>query len=78
MLKTYDPGLEAELKAGAEEVREKTGLEVVDPHAAGGGWIEEVAVAAREAVSSARRFRKHLVVYQAGPGAAAVTVGGAV
>jgi len=30
VLKTYDPGLEAELKAGAEEVREKTGLEAVD------------------------------------------------
>jgi uncharacterized linocin/CFP29 family protein len=33
-----------------------------------------VAAAAREAVSSARRFRKHLVVYQAGPGTAAVAV----
>ncbi len=75
LLKTYDPGLEAELKAGAEEVREKTGLEAVDPPAAGGGWIEEVAVAAREAASSARRFRKHLAVYQVGPGAA-VAVGG--
>ena len=78
VLKTYDPNLAAELKAGAEEVREKTGLEAVDPPAAGGGWIEEVAVAAREAVSSARRFRKHLAVYQAGPGTAAVAVGGAV
>jgi len=77
LLKTYDSGLEAELKAGAEEVREKTGLEAVDPPAAGGGWIEEVATAAREAASSARRFRKHLVVHQAGPGAA-VAVGGAV
>ncbi len=77
LLKTYDPGLEAELKAGAEEVKEKTGLEAVDPPAAG-GWIEEVAAAAREVVSSARRFRKHLVVYQAGPGTAAVTVGGTV
>ena len=75
--KTYDPGLEAELKAGAEEVREKTGLEAVDPPAVGGGWIEEVAAVAREAASSARRFRKHLVVHQAGPGAA-VAVGGAV
>jgi uncharacterized linocin/CFP29 family protein len=72
------PGLEAELKAGAEEVREKTGLEAVDPPAAGSGWIEEVAAAAREAASSARRFRKHLAVYQARPGAAAVAVGGAV
>jgi hypothetical protein len=44
----------------------------------GGGWVEEVAAAAREAVSSARRFRKHLVVYQAGPGTAAVAVGGTV
>ncbi len=35
LLKTYDPGLEAELKAGAEEVKEKTGLEVVVPPAAG-------------------------------------------
>ncbi len=35
-----------------------------------------MAVAAREAVSSARRFRKHLAVYQVGPGAAAVAVGG--
>jgi uncharacterized linocin/CFP29 family protein len=78
VLKTYDPDLAAELKAGAEEVREKTGLEAVDPPAAGGGWIEEVAAAAREAVSSARRFRKHLAVYQAGPGTAAVVVGGAV
>jgi rubrerythrin len=60
LLKTYDPGLEAELKAGAEEVREKTGLEAVDPPAAGGGWIDEVAATAREAASSARRFRKHL------------------
>ncbi len=77
LLKTYDPGLEAELKAGAEEVREKTGLEAVDPPAAG-GWIEEVAAAAREVASSARRFRKHLVVYQAGPGTAAVAVGGTV
>ncbi len=78
VLKTYDPDLAAELKAGAEEVREKTGLETVDPPAAGGGWIEEVAAATREAVSSARRFRKHLAVYQAGPGTAAVAVGGAV
>jgi len=78
VLKTYDPDLAAELKAGAEEVREKTGLEAVDPPAAGGGWIEEVAAATREAVSSARRFRKHLAVYQAGPGTAAVAVGGAV
>ena len=38
----------------------------------------EVAVAAREVASSARRFRKHLAVYQAGPGAAAVAVGEAV
>jgi hypothetical protein len=76
VLKTYDPDLAAELKAGAEEVREKTGLEAVDPPAAGGGWIEEVAAATREAVSSARRFRKHLAVYQAGPGTAAVAVGG--
>jgi uncharacterized linocin/CFP29 family protein len=38
----------------------------------------EVVVAAREAVSSARRFRKHLAVYQAGPGTAAVAVGGTV
>jgi uncharacterized linocin/CFP29 family protein len=37
-----------------------------------------LAVAAREAASSARRFRKHLVAYQAGPGTAAVAVGGAV
>jgi hypothetical protein len=37
-----------------------------------------VAAAAREVASSARRFRKHLVVYQAGPGTAAVAVGGAV
>jgi hypothetical protein len=44
----------------------------------GGGWIEEVAAVARETASSVRRFRKHLVVYQAGPGAAAVAVGGAV
>jgi rubrerythrin len=29
LLKTYDPGLETELKAGAEEVRKKTGLEAV-------------------------------------------------
>lgn len=43
----------------------------------GGGWIEEVAAVARETASSVRRFRKHLVVYQAGPGAA-VAVGGAV
>jgi hypothetical protein len=78
LLKTYDPGLETEPKAGAEEVREKTGLEAVDPPAAGGGWIEDVAAAARETVSWARRFRKHLVVYQAGPGTAAVAVGGAV
>ncbi len=37
-----------------------------------------MAAAAREIASSARRFRKHLVVYQAGPGTAAMTVGGAV
>jgi len=74
LFKTYDPSLETELKAGTEEVREKTGLEAVDPPAAGGSWIEEVAAVAREAVSSARRFRKHLVVYQAGPGTAAVAV----
>jgi len=37
-----------------------------------------VAVAAREVASSARRFRKHLAVYQAGPGVAAVAVGGGV
>ncbi len=36
LLKTYDPGLEDELKAGAEEVKEKTGLKAVDPPAAGG------------------------------------------
>jgi uncharacterized linocin/CFP29 family protein len=29
-------------------------------------------------VSSARRFRKHLAVYQAGPGTAAMAVGGTV
>jgi rubrerythrin len=51
LLKTHDLGLEAELKAGAEEVREKTGFEAVRR---GGCWIEDVAVAAREAVSSAR------------------------
>ena len=56
------------LKAGAEEVKEKTGLEAVVAPATGGGWIEEVVATAREAVSSARRFRKHLAVYQAGPG----------
>jgi hypothetical protein len=37
-----------------------------------------VAVTAREAASSARRFRKRLVVYQAGPETAAVAVGEAV
>jgi rubrerythrin len=46
LLKTYDPGLEGELKAGAEEIREKTGLEAVNPPAAGGGWIDKLAVAA--------------------------------
>jgi len=53
-------------------------LEAVDPPAAGDGWIEEVPTTAREAVSSARKFRKHFAVYQAGPGTAAVAVGGAV
>lgn len=33
-----------------------------------------MATTAREAVSSARRFRKHLAVYQAGRGTAAVAV----
>jgi hypothetical protein len=37
-----------------------------------------VAAAAREVASSARRFRKHIVVYHAGPETAAVAVGGAV
>jgi len=37
-----------------------------------------VTATAREVASSARRFRKHLVVYQAGPGPAAVVVSGAV
>jgi hypothetical protein len=41
----------------------------------GGCWIEEVVATAREAVSSARRFRKHLAVYQAGLGTAAMAVG---
>ncbi len=61
MLKTYDPNLAAELKAGAEEVRRRPAWRPSIPRR-GGGWIEEVAVAAREVASSARRFRKHLVV----------------
>jgi hypothetical protein len=50
MLKAYDPDLVAELKASAEEVGKKTGLRSVDPPAAGGGRIGDVAAATRDAV----------------------------
>jgi Uncharacterized protein, linocin/CFP29 homolog len=75
LLKRYDPGLVAELKAGAEEVEEKTGLKADDPPA---DWVGDLAARLRESVSSMRRFRKYLPVYHVGPGVPAVSVGGSV
>jgi len=78
LLKAYDPALVAELRAGAEEVEEKTGVKSGDPPAAGDDWTGRVMAVVKEVVSTARRFRRHLAVYHVGAGVPAVAVGDAV
>ncbi len=77
LLKSLDPEQVEELKAGAAEVKELTGVEVQDPPTAGGEPLTEeewryLRSQCLGAADSVRAFRRHLPVTRVGRGAVAV------
>jgi len=78
LLKSLDPEQVEELRKGAEEVEELTGIATRDPKEASGssgnsGW-DWVVKAVASAVSSVRVFRRYLPVTNVGRGAVAVPI----
>jgi len=82
LLKSLDPEQVEELRRGAEEVRELTGIATQDPQQApegasgssGGSEWERVIKAVVNTVNSVRVFRRYLPVTSVGRGAVAVPV----